>query len=98
MGKTVPSYRWALEDEIGDWKGFRRALESDEDREAYDCMMDMCRNNATASGYACNPVIFEPMIMSILLAQQKLNREFKNNLNELLWREICKTEKPKEKG
>lgn len=32
MGKTVPAYRWALKDEIATWKGFRKALSSDEDR------------------------------------------------------------------
>jgi len=26
MGKTVESYRMALEDEIGRWKGFEKAL------------------------------------------------------------------------
>jgi hypothetical protein len=31
MGKTVPSYRMALEFEIERWKGFRKALQSKED-------------------------------------------------------------------
>jgi hypothetical protein len=56
MGKTVPSYRMALEMEIERWKGFRKALNSEEEREAFDVLMDMCRNNAMASGAACNPV------------------------------------------
>jgi hypothetical protein len=34
----------------------------------FDMLMDMCRNNAMASGNACNPIIFEPMVISILLA------------------------------
>ena len=67
MGKTVPSYRMALEFEIEGWKSFRKALQSEEEREAFDTLMDMCRSNAMASGAACNPVIFEPMVMSILL-------------------------------
>ena len=67
MGKTVPSYRMALEFEIDTWKGFRKALTNDEDREAFDELMDMCRNNALATGSACNPIIFEPMVLSILL-------------------------------
>jgi hypothetical protein len=72
MGKTVPSYRMALEFEIEGWKFFRKALQSEEAREAFDWLMDICKNNAMASGAACNPVIFEPMVMSILLAQRKL--------------------------
>ena len=75
MGKTVPSYRMALEFEIEGWKGFRKALQSEEEREAFDTMMDMCRNNAMASGNACNPILFEPMVMSIILSQSKKLRE-----------------------
>jgi len=48
-------------------------------------MMDMCRNNAMASGNACNPVIFEPMVMSILLAQQKRISQIEAQLNEIFW-------------
>jgi hypothetical protein len=71
LGKTVPAYRIALEYEIARWKGFRKALKTAEEQEAFDELMDMCRNNVAASGNACNPIIFEPMTMSILLAQQK---------------------------
>ena len=70
MGKTVESYRMALEPEINRWSGFARALRKP-DREAFDELMDMCRINAMAAGNACNPVIFEPMVMSILLGQEK---------------------------
>ena len=89
MGKTVPSYRMALEFEIEGWKYFRKTLQSDEEREAFDWLMDMCRNNAMASGAACNPVIFEPMVMSILLAQRKLLQDLEYKLNEMLWQKIC---------
>ena len=96
MGKTVPSYRMALEFEIEGWKGFRKALQSEEEREAFDWLMDLCRSNAMASGAACNPVIFEPMVMSILLAQRKLLQELEYKLNEVLWQEICVQENEKE--
>ena len=96
MGKTVPSYRMALEFEIEGWKSFRKALQSEEEREAFDWLMDMCRNNAMASGAACNPVIFEPMVMSILLAQRKLLQGLEYKLNEVLWQEICVQENEKE--
>jgi len=70
MGKTVESYRMALESEISRWNGFDRALRK-EDREAFGELMDMCRSFAMAGGNATNPILFEPMVMSILLAQQK---------------------------
>ena len=80
MGKTVESYRMALESEIGRWSGFARALRKP-DREAFDELMDMCRTYASESSCATNPIVFEPMMMSILLAQQvriqKLERQLK---------------------
>jgi hypothetical protein len=72
----------ALEFEIERWKGFRKAL-PDKALEAFDEMMDMCRNNAMASGNACNPIIFEPMMMSIVLFHQKRLWELENKLNAL---------------
>ena len=74
MGKTVESYRMALEDEINRWKGFEKALRI-EDKKAFDALMDACRNYASAGSNATNPILFEPMVMSILLSQQvKINR------------------------
>ena len=86
MGKTVPSYRMALEDEIHRWKAFRNSLTSDEDKAAFDELMDMCRNNGMASSNACNPIIFEPMAMSILLSQQKQIARIEQQLNEIFWK------------
>jgi hypothetical protein len=83
MGKTVECYRMALESEIGRWNGFVRALRKD-DREAFEEMMDMSRGFASEAGNSTKPILFEPMIMSILLAQQKriLALEKKLNINQ----------------
>jgi hypothetical protein len=70
MGKTVESYRIALDTEIQSWNGFAKALRTD-DREAFEQMTDACRNHASAGSNATRPEIFEPMVMSILLEQQK---------------------------
>jgi len=69
MGKTVESYRMALEDEIQRWNGFAKALRT-EDKAAFDALMDACRSYASAGSNATNPILFEPMVMSILLSQQ----------------------------
>ncbi len=95
MGKTVPAYRMALEFEIARWKGFRKALATEEDRDAFEEMMDICRNNSMASGAACNPVIFEPMVMSILLAHQEKLEELGYKFNDVLWQEISAQDKSK---
>jgi hypothetical protein len=82
----------ALEDEIERWKPFRKALHTEEDRKAFEAMMDFCRSNGMASSAACNPVIFEPMVLSILLAQQKKLNELEYKLNEVFWQRICTQE------
>ena len=70
MGKTVESYRMALEDEISRWKGFEKALRT-EDRAAFEAIMDACRSFASAGSNATQPILFEPMVISILTSLQK---------------------------
>lgn len=70
MGKTVKSYRMAIEDEINRWNGFAKALRI-EDKAAFDALMDACRSFASAGSNATQPILFEPMIMSIILSLQK---------------------------
>jgi hypothetical protein len=79
----------ALEFEIQRWKSFRKALKCEEDVEAFDQLMDMCRSYASAASNATNPIILEPMIMSILLAQQKKLQKLEYMLNDLIWQKIC---------
>lgn len=80
MGKTVESYRIALEDEIQRWSGFAKALRND-DGEAFEQLMDACRSYASAASNATRPVMFEPMAMSILLFQQKRLIKLEKELN-----------------
>jgi len=82
MDKTVESYRMALESEIHRWDGFARALRK-EDREPFEELMDVCRTFASESGNATNPIIFEPMIMSIVLFQQKRINALEKKLNAI---------------
>jgi len=70
MGKTVESYRMAIEDEIRRWKGFEKALRT-EDKEAFGAVMDACRSFASAGSNATQPILFEPMVISVLVSLQK---------------------------
>ena len=83
MGKTVPTYRMALESEINRWSGFAKALRKN-DKEAFDDLMDICRSYASESSNATNPIIFEPMVMSMLLAQQEEIRELDKKLGAIM--------------
>jgi hypothetical protein len=80
VGRTVESYRMALDREAQRWSGFARALRKD-DRIAFDQLMDMCRNYASASSNSTRPILFEPMVMSILLHQQKMLNRLEKMLN-----------------
>ncbi len=84
MGKTVPSYRMALENEIWDWSSsFAKGLNSKQDIEAFEQMLDSARNYAMAVGNACRPVVFEAMAMSIILFQQKKISSLEKDLEKL---------------
>ena len=82
MGRTVPSYRQALEREIERWKGFRKGLRG-KDAEAFDRMMNACRLFASAGSMATRPVLLETMFMSILLHQEKAITEIREKLAKL---------------
>ena len=82
MGKSVPSYRMALEVEIARWRGFGKALRVEE-REAFEAVMDACRSYASAGSNATNAIIFEPMVMSILLHLQLKVSRLEKELDEL---------------
>ena len=45
MGKTVPSYRMTIEDEISNWKAFVNSL-CEKDREAFEVLIGACRDYA----------------------------------------------------
>ncbi len=82
MGKTVESYRMALEEEIRRWSGFAKALRS-VDKEAYEELMDACRSFASAGSNSTQPVIFEPMMMSMFLFQQEKLRKLEKEIDVL---------------
>ena len=82
MGKTVPSYRVALDYEIQRWSRFKGALRQD-DREVFDQLMDICRNYASAASCATRPVLFEAMVMTILLDQQKTINQIEKKLQAI---------------
>jgi hypothetical protein len=72
----------ALDAEIQSWNVFLKALRSD-DREAFEQILDACRSYASAGSNATRPVLFEAMVMSILLFQQKKILKLEKELNAL---------------
>ncbi len=66
MGRTIPSYRMAIDMEIAKWKPFRDALRKPE-KDIFGNMLLRSKLYASAGGMAVRPVILEAMLMSILL-------------------------------
>jgi len=79
VGKTVESYRMSIEDEIRRWDGFAKTL-CKEDREAFNILIDACRNYASAGSNATQPLPLEPMIISMLVSQQVLLQRMQKEL------------------
>ena len=82
MGKTVETYRMTLEEEIRRWKGFAKALRN-EDREAFEFLLDACRGFMSAGSNTVQTILFEPIILSMLLSQQIRLRRLQKEIDAL---------------
>jgi hypothetical protein len=70
MGRTIPSFRIALEMEQAEWKPFRNALDKS-DRKKFDDMWDIPRWYVSACSNSVQYVRLHPILMSILLYDYK---------------------------
>jgi hypothetical protein len=70
MGRTVPTYRNWLDAEVQRLQNFRRALRND-DREAFDEIVEMAREHASAASYLAAEYPFEAMVLSVLVEMRK---------------------------
>ncbi len=70
MGRTIPSFRIALEMEKEEWKPFRNALDKS-DRKKFDEMWDIPRFYISACSNSVQYVRLHPILMSILLYDYK---------------------------
>ena len=71
MGRTVPSFRIAEDQETGEWRAFRKALPR-RDRAAFDGMLSTARLYTSASSAAVRASRFEGMAMAIIFHHQRL--------------------------
>ncbi len=75
MGRTVPSFRIAVEMERRKWKSFRGLLDKKE-RKIFDEMFSYSRLYNSACSNACRPVLIHPILMSIIFELYKQLRKF----------------------
>ena len=82
MGRTLPTYRMLLEDEISRWRDYRRALRM-KDQEAFDELLKHARTHSSASGYHVSTNVFEPMTLAMLLELKKEIKLLRRKLEEI---------------
>ncbi|MFX1488176.1 MAG: hypothetical protein ACFFBI_03450 [Promethearchaeota archaeon] len=82
MGRTVPSFRPALEHEIESWKDFKRALRSEEQK-VFDKLMNFARIHADAGSMSARPLLSEVLFISFAIEQEKKIELLEQKVSEL---------------
>lgn len=82
MGRTVPSFRMALEAEIQSWNDFRRSLGKG-NRKTLDALSAQARSNCMVAGNAVRPVVFEGMFIAIAFSHEKRLANLARAIEEL---------------
>ena len=70
MERTDLPFNQILEQEIQEWKKFRRALRK-EDQQFLDGLFEKARLHVQAGGCASRPCLFETILISMLLEHEK---------------------------
>ncbi len=79
MDKPTLSYSQILEQEIEEWKNFRRALRK-EDQKLLDHLFEKTRLYIEAGSCASRPWPFETILISMLLEQEKALVELRSKI------------------
>jgi len=82
MGRTVPSFRPALEHEIESWKDFKRALRPKEQK-IFDKLMNFARIHADAGSMSARPMLSEILFISFAVEQEKKLEMLEEKVEEL---------------
>ncbi|KKK97073.1 hypothetical protein LCGC14_2656410 [marine sediment metagenome] len=82
MGRTVPSFRPALEHEIESWKDYKRALRP-EDQKIFNKLMNFARIHADAGSLSARPMLSEILFISFAVEQEKKIEALEKKVKEL---------------
>jgi hypothetical protein len=82
MGRTVPSFRPALEHEIESWKNFKRALRPEEQK-IFNKLMNYARIHADAGSMSARPMLSEILFISFAVEQEKKIEMLEEKIKEL---------------
>lgn len=82
MGRTVIPFSKVLEQEIQEWRKFRRGLRK-EDQEFLDRLFEEARLHVQAGVYASRPWPFETILISILIEHEKALVELRSKVKTI---------------
>jgi hypothetical protein len=82
MGRTVLPFSQVLDQEVQEWRKFRRGLRK-EDQQFLDRLFEEARLHVQAGVYASRPWPFETILLSILLEHEKALVELRSRLKVL---------------
>jgi len=88
MGRTLPTYRWAMEIEIAGWKAFQKSLTKKKQILFQQCM-DQARKHSDAGSLAARPLVMEPILMSIGLSQWNRLEKLEDKIDRYLHKISC---------
>lgn len=81
MERTVLPFSQVLDQEVQEWKKFRRALRK-EDQQFLDQLFEKARLHVQAVGDASRPWPFETILIFILLEHEKALAELKSKIKD----------------
>jgi hypothetical protein len=82
MGRTVPTWRMRIEDELRALEPFRRALPSTEKR-LFDELLTGVRNRRTAGGMLPSHEVWKPMLLSMIVEVMAQNQHLQRRVEAL---------------
>jgi len=83
MGRTIPSWRIIVEQEIVAMSRFKQFLRPDE-RAVFDDLLSQCKLYAAEAGVLASPVKEVPLLLAMIFAQHKKLTELERRLNGAL--------------
>jgi hypothetical protein len=82
MGRTVPTWRTRIEDELQNLDGYRRALPSSE-KLLLDELRNAVRHRRTAGGMLPAHEVWKPMLLSMVMELMARNAKLEHRLQLL---------------
>jgi hypothetical protein len=82
MGRTIPSWRIIVDQEIAAMSRFKQFL-GPEDRAVFDDLLSQCKLYVPYAGVFAFPVKEVPLLLSMVFAQHKRLVELKKRLKEV---------------